>query len=1684
MNDGAKKATVGGALLTAGLIAGTNATGHLVQSVATIGKAFNTLKTAKFLAPIASIAPQAVIATAAIVGIGYAVKKTYDNWHDSKYHWGEGMDESAAKLKEAADEYTKYSDLSQEVSDLRLVIETPESTDAEIESAKKRLQEIADILNQEYNLKINADSPELEGAVENAREYARNDVVVEGNNFLTEANNSIEKYKEAKEKLPELKKNQEQYKKQYNAMQLAYSEAKLLGSKLGNGSITEKEYLAEIDRVRDTLKKSGIEIKEQGFRFAEHLGNIIPGHEWAIEKYEHDITAYEESIKKTEDAYNSAGLSFTQALSNDVRTDNTEGAEQMTANIQEVGKNMHAIGLNTKDLATNFSIAKQGFTSFDEAMKNGDIGQIAKDYIEFEETIGKTGEELENSVGSAALIKNGFTDVSKAVAEGEETIGAVIDDIRLLGKENGIFYGLKDSEIAPKMTEIARAIGLIPDTKRIEIDAEGNAEVVVDKVATAIEKINGKKEVSLEVNDGVVEVVDTTNEKLKGLSGKKEVNIKFNVDTGGFDITDLEGEIIGEITAEGTIVWKSDTTEVDGYHPENKSANVIFSKDSTEPDSYQPEDKIAYVRYKTIGGSDKLLHPFTGDVEVDGTAHANGTAFANGNWGTNGSGVALGGELCEELVVRDGKFFTIGENSAEFFKYQKGDIIFNADQTKQIFEKGKITHGKRRGKAFAEGNAFADGKIRPEDIPFFTTTYVTLGESPLRTTTETTDEANTEKTYKTPDPSKASSGSGGGSEPDHKDPTEAIINRINLRANELEQQEEYIQNALEIAEIEEEYEKQISLTNDLIGKRKEEIDALKIANSEIHQEAERLRNDTPDWDEETWFDSQGNATEAYVELYNNSSKEVQEDLEEQFERISKLKKAWVENDEKLVDLNKQLVQDAETLNELYSTLHKNKVRDIEHERDIELERNPYFDTTSHYKQLQDEYHKEAERLRALDPEQYKEEIQDLQRLWWDAEGEIAERSYSHSERWINERNTYNDWELYGDDEVSAWERVLERFKTEFPNELEKIKEIEENIFNARKEAMDKSIEDIEEYINARNAYNDWDAYGDSEVKAVQRITKVIEDEYAQRLISREEYIDKLEEQSQRIYSLGQDRVDKHLSNIDKYIDARNLYNDWDDFGDSEIEAIKRQIKTVEEAYRINLLSYEEYTEKYAEYTQKMYSVAKDGIIKEVSELIKDYEEVQQLQTRQLESQKTLLQSYYDVANAVVEAQHEINKELQASMTMHEYLNEETRELLFNQEDYNALNKELLEIQSAADKLQKQYQDDILNANTETIAEITEQYQMQYATMMKQYEIAKAELEVAKKRQQLDNVLAERNTRMFINGQWQWVAKTQDVINAQNELAEAEIKRKKQEASLEQTEAINDFTAQINSLETDLNKTRKWWEDMQELLDGEFDEVAQALQQISEVSSPELKSIIDTTGGDITSFSAVLSEGTTTMSDLIDGEERSFGTMADSIGAITSDLSSYSTAIQSLVAKISGAKESSNGLYSSGRVLKVGADGNAPTGAKIGDTIRTAGGDFLIVADSLGGKAKFNDKSGFWSIKLNADGSRYTSAGLNLMGEEGFEAYISNSGRLLPINQPTLGNIGSGGIVFNREQMANLRNLWDLSNLSRVTPFVSSSNASSQSTVIDNSIHINGMTISEKGNEDWINGFRRYVATHR
>lgn len=205
-----------------------------------------------------------------------------------------------------------------------------------------------------------------------------------------------------------------------------------------------------------------------------------------------------------------------------------------------------------------------------------------------------------------------------------------------------------------------------------------------------------------------------------------EVDVKagVNLDT---DALDAVVGYINSITPEMMVEAGLDASQIDGYTPPEKDGEVKYTVDDSAVQNWTAPVKTGEVIYyasinswtvPTRYGTVVYTAKMSGNSDASGTAHANGTTFAHGtigrafkrgDWGTKDSGIALGGELGQELVVRDGRFFTIGDNSAEFFKYKKGDIIFNAEQTKQIFQNGKISSGSRRGNAFVNGTAFVEG---------------------------------------------------------------------------------------------------------------------------------------------------------------------------------------------------------------------------------------------------------------------------------------------------------------------------------------------------------------------------------------------------------------------------------------------------------------------------------------------------------------------------------------------------------------------------------------------------------------------------------------------------------------------------------------------------------------------------------------------------------------------------------------------------------------------------------------------------------------------------------------------------------------------------------------------------------------------------------------------------------------
>lgn len=231
--------------------------------------------------------------------------------------------------------------------------------------------------------------------------------------------------------------------------------------------------------------------------------------------------------------------------------------------------------------------------------------------------------------------------------------------------------------------------------------------------------IDGMKGTSVDVRADLKLPTDADLEAAKSSIGDIKVGATLDGTAVGNLATQIQTQCTPEIIAKVTGIDESAITNGEGgrqvkYTPEhsavdtyinsltdiNKKIIFKYTTEGTKPNPSNIERTITYT------------YQISGTGPAAGTAHADGTtgrAFARGNWGIGGNGVALGGELGQELVVRDGKFFTIGDSGAEFFRYKKNDIIFNAAQTESLFKYGGIKGAKPRGTMLASGTAFAEG---------------------------------------------------------------------------------------------------------------------------------------------------------------------------------------------------------------------------------------------------------------------------------------------------------------------------------------------------------------------------------------------------------------------------------------------------------------------------------------------------------------------------------------------------------------------------------------------------------------------------------------------------------------------------------------------------------------------------------------------------------------------------------------------------------------------------------------------------------------------------------------------------------------------------------------------------------------------------------------------------------------
>ena len=702
MSDGQKKVVVNtgatvialGALSkgTAGAIKGV---GGIVEAVGNLKKAFSAggalAKFAPTLASIGSVAGPAALAVAGIATAAIGGKVAYDKWYQSQYRWSEGLSKGNEKVKESLEKYKSLNEVQGQIKSLKMVIESPESSQEQVDNAKSKLEEIKEMLSQEYNLVINSDNSNLDDAVEQVTKLTKNELQSNINNQraeLSELVNNNANYIQTR------REAQENYNQELE-LQTKYSEAKSkvsdITAKIADNEITAAEGYEKAKEIYKNTIGSDYEnaITDESAKNAESvLASITGSYKVAtgiLEDYKKQLDDLDGSHQELHDTAEELSNMELELLKMSVANKDNESVEKSLSDMKEF---ISAGKLDMNSYAQAAALAMNGVDNLESAWEkaaNGDgteLNNIINDYVHSMQKFGAYSGDIATN---AALLQNGFKTVKEAA-------------------ENG-----KLDVITEQANELAHSMGLIPENKRIVIDADGNISVVKE-LQQAVDDVNTKGDVKLQVGaEGDISVLDTADEKLKELVKNDEVQIKFNIDTGGFDINDLNGNKLGEITATGKVIWTNDSTEPDNYTAPPKEGNVLFKKDSSAPDGYQPEDKFATVHYTVSvegssieGLSDKSVPAarfgstgtFVKKKVAKGTQNfEGGLAMVNDEKGISDP---------RELIVDKGRAF-IPQGKDVVLPLSKGAKVYTASQTKAIMSGMGIPHyatGKDNSDAF------------------------------------------------------------------------------------------------------------------------------------------------------------------------------------------------------------------------------------------------------------------------------------------------------------------------------------------------------------------------------------------------------------------------------------------------------------------------------------------------------------------------------------------------------------------------------------------------------------------------------------------------------------------------------------------------------------------------------------------------------------------------------------------------------------------------------------------------------------------------------------------------------------------------------------------------------------------------------------------------------------------------
>lgn len=431
--------------------------------------------------------------------------------------------------------------------------------------------------------------------------------------------------------------------------------------------------------------------------------------------------------------------------------------------------------------------------------------------------------------------------------------------------------------------------------------------------------------------------------------------------------------------------------------------------------------------------------------------------------------------------------------------------------------------------------------------------------------------------------------------------------------------------------------------------------------------------------------------------------------------------------------------------------------------------------------------------------------------------------------------------------------LAQKARDELKDINENIDEIESNYADTMEQITERKLQDISnrdsKYTREtgmlqydRNILQDqYNRSTDDEEKA--KLAKEITESMKKERDIEQERVDAAHKANQEIYenATGQRKTVLENVKMSELYNADGSFNDaaynetvelLEGIGGSDLVQVFKQLAS---EMQKNSQVYLEGTENIRNLNNEIQDQEQEEANQKIELETSRYEKLNKILDVRLNKEKAItsaLQEQYSFQQSLRDAALDYQSELIANKNLSQWLDDDTRALLFNENDYSDMMNTINGLNNEMARAYKKYKSDISTLGEEDYyqeQQITNAYNRRIEQLKEQLEVAKQNLEVTKKNAEFQNTLKERDTRILVGDRWVNVADPEKLYNTQLEATKAQMSLDNIMQDNAENQNVRDMEAQSDITQKMISANDKYIEVLNGLSDDEKKRHAETLE---------------------------------------------------------------------------------------------------------------------------------------------------------------------------------------------------------------------------------------------------------------